>query len=115
MFRTLDENGDFNFGKGQNDFATNEEAIRLDIRTRILSWLNDCFFDVNAGVDWKRRLDKGQQNLLLNEVRSVITKTNNVVRLDSFDFSLVDRRIRINYTLRTIFSTSVQDEFSGVV
>ena len=50
IFRSLDELGDWNFGKGVQDFVSGNDAIALNIKTRIQSWVGDCFFDMGSHV-----------------------------------------------------------------
>jgi len=65
IFRNIDENGDWDFGKGIQDFTSGNKAIGLNIKTRIQSWVGDCFFDMNAGIDWLNRLGSKNQRIAL--------------------------------------------------
>lgn len=109
-FRNLDSNGDWTFGSGLNNYARNKEAVKLDVRTRILSWKNDCFFDMNVGIDWINRFDFNQRKLLEEEIKTVILQTSGVARLNSFDTSFTDRTLSVSYNITTIYSSEFQDE-----
>ena len=86
IFRNLDENNDWTFGKGKSDYLTKNDAIGLDIKTRILSWINDCFFDLTAGIDWFSRMgSKNQTNLLELDIRNILTQTDGVTGITNFD------------------------------
>lgn len=112
-FRLLDENNDWVFGRGKQCFARDNKAVGLDIKTRLLSWVNDCFFDMGAGIDWLNRLgSKGQRELLEADLRRVILQTQDVTGLLDFQTTLVGRRFSASYSVETKYSKSYQDEFS---
>lgn len=112
IFRNLDANHDWTFGKGRNNYVTGNACVSLNIKTRILSWLNDCFFAQAEGVDWVNRLGKlGQADMLEQDIRTIIVQTPDVVQLVDFQFQVVGRRFSAQYTVNTRFSRQV----SGVV
>jgi len=110
-FRRIDNLGDWTFGKGLQDYAKNEEAIDLNIKTRILSWYGDCFFNLTEGVDWKNRLDKNQTNNLTSEIKGIILRSYGVVGINSFSNNLdhITRAFRIEYNITTFYSPSFQN------
>jgi hypothetical protein len=110
IFRNLDENSDWRFGKGRNDFTQRNQAIGLNIRTRLLSWFGDCFFAQNEGVDWYNRLgSKNQQTLLEADIRRIILQSEGVTGILTFDTILEGRSFTANYSVSTIFSESYRD------
>lgn len=114
--RKTDENNDWTFGKGLSGYARDEAAIEQNIQSRVLSWVNDCFFDVQAGVDWKARLDTGQQKALAEEVRAVILQSFGVVGVDSVEaaFDGETRALRVKYNVATIFTPSFEGQIAQV-
>lgn len=114
IFRTISTDGDWNFGKGINDYAQNEEAINLNIKTRLLSWVGDCFFALQDGIDWRSRLDTGQQRALVEEIKSNLLRAFGVVGINSVEaiFDGQTRVLRITYNIQTIFSPSFQETIS---
>lgn len=110
-FRTLDKNGDMTFGKGLNNYSTGQDAVKLDVRTRLYSWIGDCFFDVDAGVDWWNRLgSKGQENILSQELRSVILNSEDVRSIVDFSFNVEGRKFTAQYKILTTFSQTFVDQ-----
>lgn len=108
IFRQLTSLGDWTFGKGISGYATDEAAVELNIRTRLLSWKGDCFFSLDDFVDWLGRLDKGQEANLNRELQTVILQSFGVVGINSFTASL-DRDTRhylVTYDISTIFGSS---------
>jgi hypothetical protein len=119
-FRQLDVNGDWTFGKGTANYAVDEKAIDLNIRTTILSWKGDCFFDLQAGLNWRELLDTGQQDRLDIALHSLILQVEDVVGVDraSANFDPVTRELKVTYNVTTVFDRnyqSVLDTLSGDV
>jgi hypothetical protein len=116
IFRTLDADGDWEFGSGVGNYAAKDRAIGLNIATRLRSWVNDCFFDVNAGIDWLNRLGyKNQKALLEHELKALILKSEGVTGLLNFDTVLVNRRFQATYNITTIYSQSYQDSIEVTI
>jgi hypothetical protein len=113
IIRGLDNNQDWIFGSGKSSYRRDLLALSQNVKTRLLEWKGDCFFDNEAGVDWKNRLDKRQQlGPLRDEIRTVILKTENVtevVNLD-FDFNSSNRNLKLNYSIKTVYSTETDEE-----
>jgi hypothetical protein len=110
IIRNLDSNHDFTFGSGTENYIVGNPAIGLNIETRILSWFKDCFFDVNAGIDWANRLgSKNQQALLQLDLRRIILQSFGVTGIVSLNATLVGRIFTVNYTINTIFSVNYQN------
>lgn len=110
IIRSVDADRDWNFGKGASDYARDQDAVEQNIKSRVLSWVGNCFFALQEGVDWKNRLGVGQQALLENELRSIILQSFGVVGLNSLSvaFDPTRRSFTIQYDADTIFSQSVQ-------
>ena len=111
IFRALDENHDFMWGKGKSDFLTGNAAIGMNIKTRILSWVGDCFFDQNAGIDWWNRLgSKNQRALLELDLKRIILQSEGVTGIVAFQTNLMGRRFSASYTVNTIYTGEIDDE-----
>lgn len=110
IFRNLTPAGDWSFGSGLRDYVHDNAAIGLNVRTRLLSWVGDCFFDLQAGVDWTNRLgSKNQRTLLELDLRRIILQSFGVTGIVSFDTVLTQRAFRANYSVNTIFSKAYVD------
>ena len=91
-FRNLDENHDWTFGRGLSNYTDRNNAIKLNIKTRLLSWLNDCFFAQDEGIDWYNRLGKkGQRALLEADIKKTIIESEDVTAVIKISTSLDDR------------------------
>lgn len=105
IIRNLNSSGDWTFGSGDGNYLTQNAAIGLNIKTRILSWLNDCFFDMGAGIDWANRLgSKNQQALLANDIQRIILQSYGVTGIVSFDINVTGRAFSADYVINTIYT-----------
>ena len=110
IMRNLDKNGDWLFGQGKSNFISGNDAIGLNIRTRVFEWVNDCFFNMTAGVDWLNGLgSRGQQKIIEQQIRKVILNSYGVTALTDFSMSLIGRAINVSYSINTIFSNGYQN------
>lgn len=97
IVRSLDSSGDWNFGKGRQDYLTLNAAIGQSIRTRFLSFLGDCFFATTEGIDWFNLLGKNNQlaiNLAVNA--SILNLQGNV---NGIPTNLVTGMIQLSFTV----------------
>lgn len=117
IIRTVDGENDWNFGKGIASYASAEQAINENVKHRLLSWVGDCFFALNDGVDWKSRLDIGQQSALEQELRSVIMNSEGVMAVNSVAvvFTGSSRLFTITFNIDTIYSQNFEDTLSQAI
>lgn len=103
IHRALDTKHDWTFGKGKSNFSRGADAIKLNLKTRLLSWKGDCFFALSEGVDYNNLLDIGTKALLDQDIKRVINQSEGVLRIESFS-SIInsDRGYEANIT---VFST----------
>ncbi len=113
IFRNLTADGDWTFGSGVANYVAQNAAIGLNIKTRLLSWVGDCFFDIPAGVDWVNRLgSKNQRTLLELDIRRIILQSQGVTGIISFDTLLNGRNFTAHYSVNTIYSKQFTDSLT---
>lgn len=114
LFRNLDADADWTFGSGLANYISLNAAIGLNVKTRILCWVGDCFFDKLAGIDWTNRLgSKNQRGLLELDLRRIILQSEGVTGITSFDTELdANRKFTANYTIDTIYTRGYIDSVS---
>lgn len=115
IVRSLTEDGDWTFGKGKNDYMVNQMAISQMVKTRLQSFIGDCFFAVDEGIDWFNLLGSKQQIQLELAVRAVILNTEGVTGIVSSEIALDSgtRRINMTYVVNTIYSVNgINDQVS---
>lgn len=112
MVRGIDGAGDWLFGKGKNDYRRNNKAVAQNIGTRLRCFKNDCFFDVNAGVDWWNLLGAKDLTALKLDIASTILNTPDVVNILElfFDLDPRTRNLAISYEVNTVYSSSVRGQ-----
>lgn len=110
-FRNLSGNGDWVFGSGKNSYVTENQEIGLNIKTRVLSFLGDCFFATEEGINWWNLLEIGKQEQLENSVQETIKNTAGVTAINSVNVVMgANRKITITYDVQTIYSESYSGE-----
>ena len=115
IFRALDSNGDFVFGHGQRDYLRRNRAISEDIRTALLLFLRDAFWDLDAGIDWWNLLGgknpRAQTEILLQTRRTILSREG-VIRVNSLTFSMDrdSRALSLQYRIDTVFDVDFEDE-----
>lgn len=113
IVRALDANGDWEFGKGRNSYRTNLLAVAQSIQTRVLSFLGDCIFALNDGIDWFNLLGFKNQEAIRLAVNTTILNTENVTGILQLSVELLPtRELVIVYQVQTSYSTSVSGEFT---
>ena len=108
IIRALDSDHDWVFGQGKQSYQIGQAAIAENIQTRLLSFKNDCFFDMNAGIDWLRLL--GSKNTLqetLLTIRAVILASYGAVKVNSVTPTVdkSSRSLSVTYNMDSIFSS----------
>lgn len=110
-FRNLDGSNDWCFGSGRSDYVNGHNEVALNVKTRVLCFLGDCFFDTEAGIDWWNRLDKNQLSSLEVELKDVIIKTDGVVSINNAEVVLgADRKLFVQYTIKDIYSQEISED-----
>lgn len=115
-FRNLDKNGDWTWGSGKNNYVSQSQEIALNIKTRILSFLGDCFFAPAEGIDWWHLLEYNKQAELENAVMATIAETEGVESVKQVDsFINSSRRITVTYSYTDIFGIAYKEELVPVI
>lgn len=114
-FRNLTGENDWVFGTGKNSYVTENQEIGLNIQTRVMSFLGDCFFATNEGIDWFNLLDYRYQDRLENSVQEVVKNTPGVTAINSIDVLIgANRKIIIQYDVQTIYSQSYEGSITPI-
>lgn len=115
-FRNLDGHGDWVFGLGRHSYVNENQEILLNAKTRVLSFLGDCFFAPQDGIDWWHLLDYNKQTELENAVMSTIAETEGVESVNEVDSVInSDRKITLTYSITTIYGSTYNQELTPIV
>lgn len=112
LFRQIYATNDWAFGQGRGSYLTGQDALGANIKTRLLFFLNDCFFAMSTGIDWWNLLgtkNPAALNNILIQTRQVIASSEGVVRINSVSvkFNSVERNVELTYNIDTIYSRGV--------
>ena len=98
-FRNISTDGDWVFGKGRNSFLQNTDALMMNIKTRLLCFLNDCFFDTEAGIDWWNLLGAKDKKSLIASIQRVVLRSSQVKKIVNLDYVLNNRQFSIQLSV----------------
>jgi hypothetical protein len=112
--RALDENNDWCWGLGRQDYRDGAGAMEEDITTRLLCWKHDCFFAMEEGIDWNSFIGGKERDLgqLKKEVTREILAVDGVLTVSNFTMARDSRsrKLRINVAVDTIYGKMAIDE-----
>lgn len=57
--RRIDSNHDWTFGQGFSNYVTESDAIAQNVQTRLWSFTNDWFLDLEHGLPWFEQMGRG--------------------------------------------------------
>lgn len=111
--RNLDKDSDWAFGKSKSNYITGNAGVALNIKTKLLEWKNDCFFNLPAGIDWRTRMGmKKQKELLDEDIKNIIVGVDEVITLNEFESYVEEREYTLRFNITTIYSESYTDTFT---
>ena len=115
IIRAIDTNGDITFGLGVQNYLTGQQAIALNIKTRILSFLNNCVWDMQSGIDWftflKQSANAAQVQLA---VKAVILQSYGVISVNNVSVNTSGRNISLSYNINTIYTSNFSATLSNI-
>lgn len=115
IVRALDQTGDWTFGGGTSNYLinssqaimSNNSAVGQQIRCRLLEFSGNCFWNPQAGLDWKTLLGQRNNQQLINlQAASVISNTPGVTFLQQLNVNLNrnTRQLTITWVVTTVYS-----------
>lgn len=114
IVRTIDGTGDWTFGKGKNDYKKDINAVSQNIRTRVFSFIGDCFFAKSSGINWFNLLGSKNSIGLELAINTVIINTPGITGVSQVSVSIDSKRnITVSYVVNTIYSSNPISGFIG--
>ena len=108
---------DWTFGQGYSGYAQNQQALALNIQTLVLSWVGDCFFSLQTGINWKALLNIGQQANLNAALQNLLSGAYGVMNV--VDASVVvnptTRMAIATYTVATVYSQTISAQLQVLI
>lgn len=109
-YRKLDENGDYSFGQGQQDFYVNQpEAVGQSVLTRLKLWQGEWFLDTSIGTPYLSQiLGKVPQGVADQAIQQVALGTKGVLGLTAYfsNFDSASRSLSVTMTISTIYGST---------
>lgn len=114
IIRNLTPDGDWTFGHGRQDYLVREAAIALNIRTRLICFLNDCFWALSFGIDWWNLTgakNPAAQIGIVLQCRLMIANAEGVIRINTVDAAtdVRTRRLVVSYDVDTIYTRNLRN------
>ena len=111
----LDSGGDWIFGSGKASYKTQSEAVLQSIKTRLKSFTDDWFLNIEDGVDWITLLgSKGNEYKINREIEKTILQTEGVVAIINFSTTLTDRNLSVSVKYIDVYR-SIIDEILEII
>lgn len=101
-----DITNDWTFGTGTNAYKQGNLAVAQQIQCALNSFLGDCFFDVNFGVNWFNLLGTKNQDALNLAISTAILNVQGVTGIKRILVTLNPRTrgFVLQYKVQTIYS-----------
>lgn len=107
--RSITNGGDWTFGKGRAHYKTKSDAIRQNVLTRLRSFRDDWFLNVNHGGRWFELFGtRGTtERQVLREVERIVLTTEGVRAIERLRVIRRDspRSVTIGLTFIDLFDT----------
>lgn len=104
-FRAIDDAGDWVLGSGIQAYATDNLAIKYDLETKLKTFLQECFFDLEIGVPWFQLLGAKDKPAIILTLQQIIGGVEGVTRITNVEFELKqDRTAKLSYNIDTIYT-----------
>ena len=110
--RKNDQNNDWLFGYSDATYCVNNAiGVAQKIKTRLLEWVDDCFFNRPAGINYRVRMgQKGQRTALDDDIKRIISETEEVVELVEYSSVLYDRDLQVNFSVYHTYSSQLYSD-----
>lgn len=109
IIRTLTSDWDFKFGHSKADYASESLCTAYDIKMQIQSWYYDCFFNIEAGIDWKNLLgSKESKKQIDTDIKNIINNHPYVENITFFESSIINRVYTMDAKIKTTFGDTIE-------
>ncbi len=112
--RNLTPDGDFTYGKGLQNYLTGNAAIALNIKCYLKLWVGNCFWALQAGINYAQLLDKGRKKQLVTALEQGIQTRYGVMGVNQLevDFDEQTRDLTVTYDVATIFTNTFKQSIT---
>lgn len=115
QYRRLDENGDYSFGRGSQDFNSGTLAVAQAIKTRLLLLRGEWWEDTEEGLPLFQNIlsqSGSPENLQSVDllIKDRISSTSGVKSILNYVRTFEDRTLSISCTVETIYGDATIEE-----
>jgi hypothetical protein len=115
IYRRLDSNGDFSFGRGKQDFISGSDAVAQSIKTRLLLLSAEWWEDQSDGTPLFQSIigiPGTPDNLEAADliIKDRIIETDNVTEIIDYASAYVNREFTVKCTVNTAFNNTATME-----
>lgn len=106
-FRALDENNDWTFGRGLQNYARDNQAILIDLETYLQTYFTECFFNNDFGLPWFNLIGSKNPEAVVLEVKKGITSIEGITNVADVSLTFNEnqkRKLKIQYIVDTIYT-----------
>jgi hypothetical protein len=112
IFRNLDSDGDWQFGRGKQNYLTENYAIMKNIETTLKWFYSECFFAPDAGIPWFSLLGQKNSDIVILALKTAIMACYGVTKVSDLIFNLSENReATITFYIDTIYSQGASGSF----
>ena len=99
--RALDKNHDWTFGQNRQNYLTESACIYQNVNTRLQSFENDWFLDMDHGLPWLEAMEKpADMSRIESMVKLQVLQTEGVATLDEFSLNINPNTRKLKVELR---------------
>ena len=110
--RKVTSDGDWTFGKGLADYVSGSEEIKQNVVTRLRSFTDDYFLNVDEGSPWIELFGNlGTERQILRAIEKSVAQTNGVLSITELKLLDTDsnRNARIAVTYTDVYNTTASE------
>ncbi|OOF40934.1 hypothetical protein BKK47_02580 [Rodentibacter mrazii] len=114
--RRLDKNHDWTFGQGFANYASESESIAQNVQTRLWSFANDWFLDLDHGLPW---LEQMGRNVNLSDweirIKRHVLQTEGVAKITEYESNLDPdtRQLKITIGYQDIYGQEQSAQYES--
>lgn len=108
IFRNLTSSGDWTFGAGRQNYSKDDQALMLQIATRLKTFLTECFFDNDIGLPWFDLIDSKNKDVIILSVKAEISNLEGVLKVNELEYTFDEnRKLTIKYAITTLYNINL--------
>lgn len=88
-----------------NKWVTSNDAVLQSVTTRIKSFKNNWYLDLDANIDWLNILaTKNNLEEIVEEVKRVVNDTDGVIAIFDIKPQINNRKLILEFTIKTVYN-----------